>query len=64
MTFTPGRGLPDSSMTSAATVTVPPLCDTLDGVALTASDFAAAAPINTVTPPLLLLPEPVLAPPE
>ena len=63
-TDTPGNGLPEGSNTSAEIVTVPPLCDTLAGVALTATAPAAAAPILTSTPPPLLFPDPVLAPPE
>ena len=63
-TDTPGNGLFDSSITSAEIVTVPPLWETLGGVALTDMPRAAAAPIVTVTPPELLFPEPVLAPPE
>ena len=51
-------------MTSAEIVTVPPLCEMLGGVALTDMPPAAAAPIFTSTPPELVLPEPVRAPPE
>ena len=63
-TDTPGNGLFDGSNTSAEIVTVPPLCETLGGVALTETPPAAAAPILTSMPPPLLLPEAVLAPPE
>ena len=63
-TVTPGSGLLDASKTRADTVTTPPLCEMLGGVATTARLPAAAAPIFTSTPPPLLLPEPVLAPPE
>ncbi|HTH23699.1 MAG TPA: hypothetical protein VL919_01260, partial [Vicinamibacterales bacterium] len=63
-TDTPGSGLFAESRTSAETVTVPPLCETLFGTALTAIEPAAAAPILTSTPPELLLPEPVRAGPE
>ncbi len=63
-TDTPGSGLFEPSITSADTVTVPPLCDTLDGLALTDIAPAAAAPIRTSTPPELALPDPVRAGPE
>ena len=63
-TDTPGSGLFEASSTKAEIVTVPPLCETLGGVETTAREPAAAAPIFTSTPPPLLLPEPVLVPPE
>ncbi len=63
-TDTPGNGLLEESRTSAEIVTVPPLCDTLDGVALTEIEPAAAAPMRTSTPPELALPDPVRAAPE
>ena len=64
-TLTPGSGLLSASNTSAAIVTVPPLCDTLDGVAdIEMVPDAAAAPTLIVTPLPLALPEPVRAPPE
>jgi hypothetical protein len=63
-TLTPGSGLLALSNTIADTVTVPPLCDTLDGDALTEIVPAAAAPMRTSTPPELALPDPVRAGPE
>jgi hypothetical protein len=44
---------------------VPPLCETLDGVAVNEiAPDAAAVPTRIVAPPELELPEPVRAPPE
>ncbi|HJU44725.1 MAG TPA: hypothetical protein VJ691_17995 [Vicinamibacterales bacterium] len=63
-TETPGRGLFEASSTNADTVTIPPLCETLEGDALTEMLPAAALPILTSTPPELAFPEPVRAPPE
>src|SRR5262245_47503735 len=54
VTLTPGNGLPAGSVTNAEIVTVPPLCETLGGVALRDIPPAAAAPILIETPPLLL----------
>jgi hypothetical protein len=63
-TETPGKGLFEASITRAEMVTVPPLCETLEGEALSAMPPTAAAPTRTSAPPELLLPLPVRAPPE
>ena len=64
ITGTPASGLFDESRTSAVTLTLPPFCPTAGGTTCSDTDPAAAAPIRTSTPPLLVLPEPVRAPPE
>jgi hypothetical protein len=63
-TATLGSGLPAESSTSADSATVPPFCGTVAGATANATEPTAALPTRTVTPPELLLPEPVLALPE
>ncbi len=57
-------GLLLASKRPATTVTVPPVMGTLVGSVRTVTRSAAAVPTFTLTPPALLLPDPVLADPE